>query len=180
MCAREHALAAHSEQSHVKAIIISPPAITATSDSPLPAKLISPSFQVCHPPSCLHQPDQRISLVLAAVFFLLFFVPPFPQCLAIQGKASFPLVFFPLFLLRGCCALLRCVSIQSITVAAGHGPHLQRRKEYKKVEIGRRFKGTWWLFLVVLALQKPICTSFPLKSSRQRRAQQQHSGLEIL
>lgn len=94
MCAREHALAAHSEQSHVKAIIISPPAITATSDSPLPAKLISPSFQVCHPPSCLHQPDQRISLVLAAVFFPLFFVPPFPQCLAIQGKASFPLVSF--------------------------------------------------------------------------------------
>ena len=56
MCARERALAAHSEQSHVKAIIISPPAITATSDSPLPAKLISPSFQVCHPPSLLPSP----------------------------------------------------------------------------------------------------------------------------
>ncbi|CAB1454403.1 unnamed protein product [Pleuronectes platessa] len=42
----EHARAAHSKHSHIKAIIISPPAIITTFDNPLLAKLIFPSFQM--------------------------------------------------------------------------------------------------------------------------------------
>lgn len=132
MCAQKHALAARSKHSHVKAIIISPPAIITTSDSPLPAKLISPSFQVFGPPasnlSLLPSPPWPTHFsgicphLLSSSLFLLFL------CVwQFKEKPVFHSIFFRFYLLRGCYALLRCVCTQSLTEAAGHAPHPWRR-----------------------------------------------------
>lgn len=174
VCAWEHAIAGHSEHSHIQAIIISPPAIITTSDSPLLTKLISPSFPSAHPP-CSNLSPSAITTLTNAFFWHLrsstffFFVLPFPLCLTTQGKAGFPRRFIHLYLLRGCYALLRCVYIEYLT-SAGHTPHPQRQTEKgkkekkKKQKLREKMEGRLQLFgnqLVVFTLQKPICTSFP-------------------
>lgn len=173
VCAWEHAIAGHSEHSHIQAIIISPPAIITTSDSPLLTKLISPSFPSAHPP-CSNLSPSAITTLTNAFFwhlrsstFFFFFVLPFPLCLTTQGKAGFPRRFIHLYLLRGCYALLRCVYIEYLT-SAGHTPHPQRQtekgKKEKKQKLREKMERRLQLFgnqLVVFTLQKPICTSFP-------------------
>lgn len=171
VCAWEHAIAGHSEHSHIQAIIISPPAIITTSDSPLLPKLISPSFPGTHPP-CSNLSPSAITTLTNAFFWHLrsstffFFVLPFPLCLTTQGKAGFPRRFIHLYLLRGCYALLRCVYIEYLT-SAGHTPHPQRQtekgKKEKKQKLREKMERRLQLFgnqLIVFTLQKPICTSF--------------------
>lgn len=171
VCAWEHAIAGHSEHSHIQAIIISPPAIITTSDSPLLPKLISPSFPGAHPP-CSNLSPSAITTLTNAFFWHLrsstffFFVLPFPLCLTTQGKAGFPRRFIHLYLLRGCYALLRCVYIEYLT-SAGHTPHPQRQtekgKKEKKQKLREKMERRLQLFgnqLIVFTLQKPICTSF--------------------
>lgn len=112
MCSQEHAAAAHSEQSHIKAIIISPPAIITTSDSPLSAKLIFPLVPCVRPSSLTSFPPVITILTNAfvPVFFSSFLFPLFPLRLTIHGKADFLLQFsFIAGFLWGCYAVLRCV-----------------------------------------------------------------------
>lgn len=172
VCAWEHAIAGHSEHSHIQAIIISPPAIITTSDSPLLTKLISPSFPSAHPPCSNLSPSPPWPTHFSGICahpLPFFFVLPFPLCLTTQGKASFLRRFIHLYLLRGCYALLRCVYIEYLT-SAGHTPHPQRQTEKgkkekkKKQKLREKMERRLQLFgnqLVVFTLQKPICTSFP-------------------
>lgn len=162
-------MAARSERSRVKAIIISPPAIITTFDSPLPAKLISPSFQVFSlppssslPPSHQH-PDQRSFLVFVLIFFALLIVPPF-----FKEKPVFH--FLPV------CTSSEVATPRPDTLLV-HRDDLSFEKKEEEEEMGRKGHGNClgaiWLYWL---LQKPICTSFPLKSSRQRHAWWRDSG----
>lgn len=172
-----------SKHSHVKAIIISPPAIITTSDSPLPAKLISPSFQVSPPPSLpqispsrQQHPDQSISLVFVLFLFLLFL------CVwQLKEKPVFHPFFSRLYLLRLLCFTEMCLYPESNSSCwTCYSSAEMNKVQKKKAEIERKIgRERQWLLgnhLVVLALQKPICTSFPLKSSRQRHGWRLHSG----
>lgn len=130
MCAQEHALAAHSKHTHIKAIIISPFAITTTSDSPLPAKLIyllvpsvlppPPPF----PPAIATLTNPFLRRFSSSSF--LFYCSSFFSVADNAKKSQFSTC---LYLLRGCYAILRCVCIQSLTVAVGHAPHPRTRTE---------------------------------------------------
>lgn len=148
VCAWEHAIAGHSEHSHIQAIIISPPAIITTSDSPLLTKLISPSFPSAHPP-CSNLSPSAITTLTNAFFWHLrsstffFFCSPFSSVSYNARKSQFSTPFYSfippkrlLCLTEMCLHWVSnvCWTYASPTKTNGEG----KEREKEKAEIERK------------------------------------------
>lgn len=183
MCAQEHASAAHSKHSRVKAIIISPPAIITTSDSPLPAKLISPRQSV--QPLSLESLPLSISTLTKA---LLWYLSSFSFLFVVSSvsdnsrKSQFSTLFFlrlypPKRLLR---FIEMCLYPESNSTCWTRSSSVDTEGEKKAgMEIGIVTGIVRESFGCLGSMLKAICTSFPLKSRRQRHGWWLHSCLSF-